>query len=406
MDKHIKQIMEREIKGCFDFFWEEANTECVGFGLTKDISTSRISTIAGVGFAFATYVIGVERGFISFEEGYNRTKKTLDTLFKIQTHHGFFPHFVDPKTLENYKSEYSTIDTTILICGGIVAASYFKGDVEAMVNQLINNLDWNYFLEYRGGVPQINMAYDPKKWDETNHFCPATWDQYAEQLMMYLLIAGSDQISSSDALAIFNGFTRYTDKYNGLEVVHCYANALFTHQFSHAFFPFQDYLDANGFDWFKNSVNATRAQMAFATRQKKFKTYQKNAWGLTAFLSEKGYRVFGSPPYGLPNIPYHQKLDGSIAPYGAMCSINFCPKEVMNAIAYYDTIPGLKQKYGFTDCFNLDTNYVSKVYLAIDKGPTILMLDNYLTGTTWKYFTQSEIIKKAINKLKFVKKES
>ena len=406
MEDNVRKIIEKEMKGCFDYFWYESNTDLIdGFGLTKDKTTSRICSIAAIGFAFCAYVIGVERGYISFREGYERVLKTLNTLKRIETHHGFFPHFIDPILLKRYRSEYSTIDTTILFCGGVVAGEYFRGEVKQIINGFINDLDWNYFLETRDGKKQINMAYSPKIWQETKGFCPATWDQYAEQLMMYLLIAGEDKISKDEAIDLFNGFTRHKDKYYGIEVIHCFANPLFIHQFSHAFFPFQDYLDTNSFDWFKNSINACRANRLYCINQKRFKTYGPNSWGLTAFLGEDGYKVFGSKPFGLPNIKYKQKLDGSVAPYAALCSINFIEEEVIDAIKYFDTIPNLFGKYGFTDSYNLDTGFVSDVYIGIDKGPTIVMLDNYLNGTTWKYFTQSEIIKKAIDKLNFKKKE-
>ena len=403
---NVNELIEREIKGCFDYFWYESNTDTLGYGLTKDETRSNISSIAAIGFAFAAYVIGVERGYITFDDGYERCLKTLNTLSKIKTHHGFFPHFINPNTLGiAHKSEYSTIDTTILFCGGIVAATYFKGEVEILVNEFINNLDWHYFIEKRCGNYQINMAYSETNWKDTNGFCPATWDQYAEQLMMYLLIAGKKDISKELALNLFNGFTRHTNTYKGIKVVHCFSNPLFTHQFSHAFFPFQDYLDSNSFDWFQNSVNASVANRMYCISQKRFNTYSEVSWGLTAFLGEHGYRVFGSKPFGLPDIKYKQKLDGSVAPYAALCSINFIEKEVIETLKYFDTIEGLNGKYGFTDSYNLKTGFVSNVYLGIDKGPTILMLDNYLSGTTWKYFTQSEIIKEAINKLNFRKKE-
>ena len=406
MDKETLQLIEKEIKGCFDYFWNEANTDTLGYGLTKDKTNSKISSIAATGFAFCAYVIGVERGYISFDEGYERTLKTLETLEKIELHEGFYPHFINPKTLLNHHSEYSTIDTTILSCGGIVASEYFQGIIKIKVHKLLDNLNWHYFMEIRDGHKQINMAYDPHKWSETNHFCPATWDQYAEHLMMYLIIAGRADISKEEAIDLFNGFTRHLDSYLGLKVVHCFSNPLFIHQFSHAFFPFQDYLDTNSFDWFLNSINATKANRLYCMKQKRFKTYHQDSWGLTAFLGEKGYRVFGAKPFGLPNIKYKQKIDGSVAPYAALSSIVFVPDLSISAMKYFYTIDGLFGKYGFSDSYNLDTGFISNVYLGIDKGPTIMMLENYLNGTIWKYFTQSEIIKEAINKLNFKKKEN
>ena len=70
-------------------------------------------------------------------------------------------------------------------------------------------------------------------------------------------------------------------------------------------------------------------------------------------------------------------------------------------------MPELKGKYGFTDCYNFENGrYFSKEYLGIDKGPTIVMLENFLNGTVWKYFMQSDVCKRAIDILGFTNKEN
>ena len=70
-------------------------------------------------------------------------------------------------------------------------------------------------------------------------------------------------------------------------------------------------------------------------------------------------------------------------------------------IKYFDTIDGLNQKYGFTDSYNFDTGFVSNVYVGIDKGPTIVMLDNFQNETVWNLFMESSESKIAFDKLGF-----
>ena len=95
--------------------------------------------------------------------------------------------------------------------------------------------------------------------------------------------------------------------------------------------------------------------------------------------------------------------DGTVSSYGPLASMVFTPKESMEHLEYIQQFPELFGKYGITDCYNFDYDepYFSKDYLGIDKGPTIIMLDNYLSGTTWKYFMQSSIAQRAIKVLKF-----
>ena len=74
MDK-INQLMEQEIKGCFDYFWHCANSDLstTGYGMVLDSTKNEVmASIAAVGFALPAYMIGVERGFITREQGEER----------------------------------------------------------------------------------------------------------------------------------------------------------------------------------------------------------------------------------------------------------------------------------------------------------------------------------------------
>ena len=74
---------------------------------------------------------------------------------------------------------------------------------------------------------------------------------------------------------------------------------------------------------------------------------------------------------------------------------------------WYNTFPKLWGKYGFKDGYNLDCNkpWFAKEYIGIDKGIEILMIENYLNGTIWKYFMNNKYVKDGLEKLGFVKKE-
>lgn len=99
-------------------------------------------------------------------------------------------------------------------------------------------------------------------------------------------------------------------------------------------------------------------------------------------------------------------IDGSVAPYAALSSIVYTPNESVEALKYFASLDGLKGKYGFTDSYNFEEEeYYSESYLGIDKGPTIIMLENFLNGTIWKYFMQSDVCKRAIANLEFTKVE-
>lgn len=73
--KKLDKVLELERKGCFRFFWEQANTDpkSPGYGLIADITTDPgRASIASVGFGLSAIIIGVERGFITYDQGYER----------------------------------------------------------------------------------------------------------------------------------------------------------------------------------------------------------------------------------------------------------------------------------------------------------------------------------------------
>jgi len=412
-----KNLIELELRKSFDFFWQEANTDKTskGYGLVIDRTGDKTrSSLASVGFALSAYVIGVERGFITKEEGYERVLLTLNTLYHHVPHYkGFFVHFADMQTAERYKkNEFSTIDTAIVLNGIITVDSYFDdAEVHALSDKILKRVNWTHFTFDFEGKKTFRMAYNP---DLDGDYGPDKdgwifqWHMPAEQLMMYFLAAGDEKVEPKLANELYFGFNRYVGGYGDHQFVYTPGGALFIYQFSHAWFDFNTYVDAKGFDWFKNSVSATLSNRQWCIDHKnKYKTLHENAWGLTACDHPFGYAAFGTPPFGWGQNERTENCNGTIAPYGPISSMIFTPKESFNAMAYfYQEHPETFGKYGFKDAYNLEGKdpWYSDEYIGIDKGITCLMLDNYLFQTTQKYYMKHPVILRAIEVLGFKKK--
>ena len=402
MDK--LRILDLESKGCFDFFWNEANSdnESPGYGLIVDNTKNRnVSSIASVGFGLSAYVIGIERRWITYEEGYNRTKGTLETFYKNVEHDdGFFYHFLDMKTGKKNEAYYdcaSIIDTTLFLNGAIVAAEYFGGEIKELFEKIYRRVDWTVY--YDESVNQFYMGYTKEKggWHH--------WDTYAEQLSQYVLSVASPTYPVP--AKIYDGFEKRKAKYGPYEVINSPGGALFVHQYSHAFIDFRKYVDKDGIDWFENSINATRANRQFCIDNPYgLKTYHENAWGLTACASPNGYIVPGGPPF-YPG--FEPKLDGTVTPCGPAGSIVFTPEESIEALNYfYENHPKLWGEYGFQDAYNLDTDpewYADHV-IGINKGITLVMIENYRTGLIWDLYMSNEYVREGIRRLGWKEKNT
>lgn len=393
-----EELLRKELKGNFKFFMTQANSnpKSQGYGLIRDKSelSPEVASIASVGYGLAALVIGAERKWIRYEKAYKKAKGTLDTfLNNLEATNGFFYHFIHMETgKREWNCEVSIIDTGIFICGAILAGEYFGGEIKQKAEQLYKNINWNWYRDER--VNQFYMGYSPEQ-GFSGH-----WDMYAEQLMLYVLGVASPTFPVEPT--IYEDFKKPVADYGEIKnIVHTYCGTLFTYQYSHAWIDFRNRKDKDGIDWFENSVKATLANRKYCIENsQKFKTFGENSWGLTACLGPKGYSgEFGAKPA----FSELQGNDGTISPSGAAGSIVFTPELSMQALEYYyQHFPKLWGKYGFKDAYNLEGEkpWYAKECIGIDKGTSMLMIENYLTGFIWKYFMKNQYVKKGLEKLR------
>jgi hypothetical protein len=136
---------------------------------------------------------------------------------------------------------------------------------------------------------------------------------------------------------------------------------------------------------------------------KAFRTYHADSWGASAGDSPWGYDVSGATP-----ALHDPKPNGTVSIYGAVSSLPFVPDLATRLIErLYREHPPTWGKYGFFDAYNLAVDppwYSTSVY-GIDKGCSMLMIENHLTGLIWDTYTNSEYIQNALNILGFQKRQ-
>lgn len=406
----IQSILHQELKGSFDFFFNftNLNPDSQGYGLTVDSTKDpNVASIASVGFALTAWVIAAERGYLSRQQALDLTHKTLHRLRFHAHHRGFFAHFLHMETGQRIgQCEYSTIDTALCLNGVITAAAYFRDEaIEQLARYLLERVDWPFIIFEKDGQSLFRMAYNPDKDGDYVTAEPGfihQWDMAAEQKMMYLQAAGQ----SEPALArkLYQGFSRDTDLHEGQKIIINPGGNLFAYQFSEAWLDTAHYLDPDGVDWFNNTRLATLANRSFCIEQSKnFKTYHANSWGISCGDSPWGYDVSGAPP-----ALHSPKPNGTVSIYGALASLPFLPELTLEMIEYlYRHHPQTWGPYGFFDSYNLDVSppWYSQALYGIDKGCSMIMIENYLSGLIWETYTHSSYIQKAMGILGFYKRQ-
>ncbi len=405
------RLLHDELKGSVDFFLDFTNLkpDSPGFGLTVD-STRKpgVASIASVGFALTAWVIASERGYLSRRTAADIARKTLRTLSaRASQHRGFFAHFLHMDSGERAgRCEFSTIDTALCLNGVITAAAYFADDeLRELARRLLERVDWRSFVFERDGRALFRMAYNPDRGGDYVTGEPgfiSQWDMAAEQKMMYLQAAG--QVEPALARRLYQGFSRDRREYAGQRVIVNPGGNLFAYQFSEAWLDTARYLDPDGVDWFDNARRATLANRQFCLDQAdRYPTYHANSWGLSCGDGPWGYDVSGSAPcLGEP------RHNGTVSIYGALASLPFLPEPVMDMALYLRRQhPQTWGRYGFFDAYNLAVSppWYSDALYGIDKGCSMIMIENHLSGLIWDTYTHSPDIQTALSVLGFRRRE-
>ena len=419
----LSPLMERELRGCFDFFWKEwnADPQSPTYGMTNGdyVGMNKYSPIAieEQGFYFAAIIIGVERGWITREEGEKRILITLRSLAKLERIRGFWYHFIDQDSgkrgwRDSKNVELSNASTGTMLLGALAASEYFGGEIESRTQRMYAEMDWKWFTNPRTKHPYL--ACYPKDLPSkvptgiTEEGMFGGWSAYAEHIFLYLLAAGSPNPDYSTGADSYYAMRTPKGSYKGEEFIFCGTGSAFTYQWTHAFIDFRNLRDKLGRNWFENSRHAALAARRYAIdNAHRIKGLGPNSWGMSACMSPTtGYSgQYGSHPIGHG----HPLLeDGTVAPYGALSFLPFTPKESIDALEYMYRIPGLVGKYGLYDAYSYQTKakgdqpWIAESYLGIDKGLVLLMFENYSTQLIWKLLHSNQNIRSGLEVLGFV----
>lgn len=411
-----KQLLADLQKESYQYFVHEVNPIN---GLTRDKTKAGWpASIAATGFALSTYPVMVNDGELSRAEAAARTLTTLRFFWNSPQskaanatgYKGFYYHFLEEKTGQRaWQCELSTIDTTFLLAGALLAAQYFhhENETEAEIRKLADNLyrrcDWRWVLNNNGWVRH--------GWTPEHGFLPYDWLGYNESLLLYILGLGSPTHplppESYEAAVSHYHWKKICD------YEYIYAGPLFIHQYSHLWLDFKGIQDAytreHDIDYFENSRRATYIQQQYAIRNpKQYQGYGATHWGITACDGPGGAdepvtrkiagitRVFHD--YVARGVPYGPD-DGTIAPWVAVTSLPFAPEIVLPTIKAFNQLNLRSSEkdggYGYKATINQtfpeannEHGWVSPYHFGINQGPLVMMIENYKTAMIWQLMRQ------------------
>lgn len=358
-------------------------------GAAHDAShpSHNITSSAATGFGLTALCIAAERGWISKAEARERVRQTLRFFAeRAPQEHGWFLHWMDQPTGERrWQSEYSSIDTALLLGGVLTARQYFRSDAEIvrMATLIYERVDFKWML---AGHPTL-LSHG---WKPETGFLKPRWDTYSEHLILDLLAIGSP--THAVLPLSWRAWQRKHISYAGYTYLN--GGPLFTHQYSHAWVDFRNWRESwpPYTDYFRNSIAATRAHREFCiSLADEFPGYSENVWGITASDSAKGYVAWGGPPRD-------PAIDGTVVPCAAGGSLMFTPDISLKSLRAMHEKFGERVygRYGFTDAFNPNTGWTGPDVIGIDVGIILLSAENLRSGNVWRWFMRNQEIPRAM----------
>ena len=159
----------------FEYFWNGAEPKSGMarerihmdnvYGHDKDIVTS-----GGSGFGLMAIVVGIERGFISREDGIERFEKITSFLENADRFHGAWPHWWYGPTGKVYPFSKKDdggdlVESSFLAAGLLTVRQYLdsENDREAeligRINKLWEGIEFNWYT--RGGQNVLYLHWSP-----------------------------------------------------------------------------------------------------------------------------------------------------------------------------------------------------------------------------------------------------
>jgi hypothetical protein len=366
-------------------------------------------TSGGSGFGVMAILVGIERKFITRQQGLQQLEKIVHFLETADRFHGAWPHWwygetgkVRPFGREDNGGDL--VETSYMLQALLCVRQYYKNGSEkekalaARVDKLWKEVDFNW---YRNGGKNVLYWHWSPEYEWKMNF-PVRG--YNECLIMYVLAASSP--THGVPASVYhegwadNGKIKGTQQYEGITLnLHHQGNPPHGGPLFWAHYSYLG-LDPRGLkDKYANYWDETRNQAVInykwcVNNPKKFKGYAPNNWGLTASYSTKGYAA---------HAPDDKNDIGVISPTAALSSFPYTPKESMAALRYWFTErkDKLWGPYGFYDAFSDSDNWYLPRYLAIDQGPIVVMIENHRSGMLWKLFMSCPEIQQGLKKLGF-----
>lgn len=413
-----EEMLDMVQEAHFRYYWEGAEKNS-GLALENIHGRRNMIATGASGFGIMALIVGAERKFITRNALTERFEKITAFLEKADKFHGAFPHFLDGVTgkvepfFGSKDNGADLVETSFLAQGLLAAKQYFTASnarekkIIDKIDNIWKNIEWDWFRKdkdskylYWHWSTDQEWVINHKLigWNETmiTYFMAITSPTHGVPASFYY-----SGWASQDTIAqrYRSGWAQTTDgaKYTNGNIYYGIPLKVGVSNGGPLFFIHYSYLGLDPHklkdaytDYFSNNRNIALINYRYCIENPaKHHGYGANAWGLTASDGLWHYQA---------DEPVAHQDHGKITPTGALASFPYLPQQAMAALKnyYYNYGKFAWGEYGFRDAFNLDENWCAEIFMGLNQGPIVAMIENYRSGLLWTLFMRNSEVQKAV----------
>lgn len=402
----------------FQYFWDGAEPNSgmarERFHVDGDYpqNDKHIVTSGGSGFGIMAIVVGMERNFITRNEGVQRLQRIVDFLETADRFHGVWPHWMNGETGEvkpfgTMDNGGDLVETAFLVQGLLTARQYLRDGNEqeqqlaAEIDTLWREVEWDWHR--KGGENVLYWHWSPEyAWQ-----MDFPLEGYNEVLITYVLAAASPTHGIPPEVyhegwarggAIQSEQSTYgydlVLSHNGSQQ---YGGPLFWAHYSYLGLDPRGLEDQYADYWELNRNHTLINRQWCVENPNDYQGHGPKNWGLTASYTR-------SEDGGVGYTAHRPGEDrGVISPTAALSSFPYTPEYSMEFMKnlFNNLRTSVLGPYGFYDAYSLEHGWFPKRYLAIDQGPIVVMMENHRSGLLWDLFMSAPEILDGLEELGF-----
>ena len=385
-------------EACFRYYWEGAHPQA-GMTLENIPGDDRIVATGASGFGIMAIVVGVDRGFITRDQGLERLTKIVTFLEKAPRYHGVWSHFMDGDTGQSlpvfgmFDNAGDLVETAFLMQGLLVARQYFNGGENPSAS--CTRESHGFGRPWSGMVPASPQS-DALYWHWSPH-----WSWYInhrltgfnETMIVYLLAIASPTHAVSAEFITRAGpirvrRSRGTGGVVGFQAGDHYLNGYAVSESSSPsasapagrcsaallLYGFRSARTSRSLHGLL-SQSPHRADQSGVLIQNPghFRGYDADSGGLPPATDLAGYLAHQHP--AMPVDDGTRTFTGAWLPFPYTRRLRWPPSS-MSIVTSGDSRGRLRSR----DAVNHTADWVSPIYMGLNQAPITVMIENYRTG--------------------------